>query len=116
MRCPSRSVPWRVVAVATCALLPLGACRTPPQRSALHYEARDPTGWASAGAGRWTAGAAGGALRVDLQADELRLEIRLENPTAGRLTVRLGPQTTRDPTAAIGELQNKRLDPAGREG
>jgi hypothetical protein len=113
MRRPFRFVPT-ALAIGAGALL--ASCRTPPQRSALHYEARDATGWTRAGTGRWTAPAAGGALSVDLHPTELRLELRLENPTPGRLTVRLGPQTTRDPDAAIGELQHRRLDPARREG
>jgi len=116
MRRPFRSVPI-ARAISVCALLLAAGCRTPPQRSGgLHYEVREATAWTHAGAGRWTAAAAGGALSVDLHPSELRLEVRLENPSAGRLTVRLGPQTTRDPSAAIGELQHQRLDPARREG
>src|SRR5262245_39631535 len=115
MRRPCREVPI-ARAVGVCALLLCAGCRTPPQRSGLHYEVREASGWTRAAAGRWTAPAAGAALCVDLHPTELRLEVRLENPTPGRLTVRLGPQTTRDPDAAIGELQHQRLDPVRREG
>lgn len=94
----------------------LSACRAPAPAAGLRYEARPVTGWTAAGDGRWTTTAFGAAIAVELPPREPRVELSIDNPTAQRLTVRLGPEVTRTPSAAIGEVQFRLRDRARAEG
>jgi hypothetical protein len=58
----------------------------------------------------------GTTVVVETHAHDLRLEVAVENPTTRAVEVRLGPEATRKPDAAIGEYQPRRLDHSRVEG
>lgn len=100
-------------------LLLLCACvgnRAGKATGGLHYEARQADGWSEVRSGEVATSALGATVRALLHPTESRLELRVENPTAARLDVRVGPEATRSSSAAIGEVQHRRLDGARGEG
>ena len=88
----------------------LSACSTPPPTAWLRYEAADPNGWMLEGDGRLSVTLLGARLLVDLHQQQTRVELIVENGTTQDLEVRVGPEATRAPTAAIGELLRRPLD------
>ncbi len=107
-------------AFAACALLLAGAlagsCRSPQPASCLHYEASAAKDWQVDHAAELTTAACGATVRVSLHPTEPRLIVRIDNPAASRLDVRVGPEATRSSTAAIGEVQHRQRDGARGEG
>ena len=93
----------------------LAACAALPPQPWLRYVARDPAGWTAGEHGRLMTTLLGAAIAVDLHERETRVDLIVENSTGGDLVVRLGAETTQAPTAAIGEVQRRRLDQARAE-
>jgi hypothetical protein len=92
-------------------LLLLAACTSTPTRAGLRFRVTDPADWTQDADGRWSCSLLGARCAVDLGADDARLELAVENPTAAPIEVSVGPEATKSPTAAIGEL---RVLPLGR--
>jgi hypothetical protein len=86
------------------------ACNTSPPTAWLRYEPQDLTGWQSAGDGMVTTTMLGARVDVDLKKRDTRIELAIENDTGGDLRVRVGPEASQAPTAAIGELRRRRID------
>src|SRR5262245_3852075 len=104
----------RTVLMVRCPLsfaaLLLAGCVGSPSQPWLRYVAQKPVGWAGGGSNRLTTTMLNAAIAVDLHERDTHVDLIVENSTGGDLTVQVGPETTRAPTAAIGELQRRRLD------
>ena len=111
------SVRRAAILAALWSSLPLlVGCAATPARGGLRYSARPGAGWTETGPGRLSTEMLGATVFVDLHARDARLEVAFENPTDRAVEVRLGPEATRKPDAAIGEFQPRRLDRSHVEG
>jgi hypothetical protein len=106
----------RFAATPAVALLSMLVGCAGSARSGLHFSARPDASWSETGPGRYSTAMLGAAVVVDLHADDPGIEIAVENPTQRAVEVRLGPEATRTPDAAIGEYQPRRLDRSRVEG
>lgn len=107
----SRAAPLPMLRASIPFLLLLAvACNTPPPRPWLRFEPSGSHVFRQTGPGQLEAEALGARLAVDLHRKDTQIRLELVNGTAQDLEVRVGPEARENPTAAIGELQRRRLD------
>jgi hypothetical protein len=79
------------MAASRILLLLLVACNTSPTRTGLRFEVTDADRWTPGADGKWSCSLLGARCAI--------------NPTPAPIELRVGPEATRNPTAAIGEMR-----------
>ncbi len=108
--------PGRFATVGACAMVFAVACRAPQVRSNLHYQPAPATGWRELSDGHLAQSQQGVAIEVTMAADAPQLELSFVNDAPTRVVVRLGPESMRAASTAIGEVQLRHVDRARHDG
>jgi hypothetical protein len=81
----------------------LAACSMPPPKAWLRYEPAGATTWVATGDGKLGGSMHGAPVRIDLERQQTRVEVMVENTTGAPIELRMGPEGEK-PKAAIGEV------------
>ncbi|MBK8099728.1 MAG: hypothetical protein IPK26_21690 [Planctomycetes bacterium] len=91
-------------------LLTASSCQHVGPKAWLRYEPTGAHDWEATGEGRLAATLHGCRVEIDLHQTQTRVELIAANDTGKDLEFRVGPDATRDPHTAIGEVQRRPLD------